>query len=130
MAIAEIVRPHGVYGAVKARILQFEEIRSRDGAEALRGAFLEIDANARRRLPAGSFYIHEIAGLEVVSLAGELLGTIKEVLKTGANDVYVVNREKGKEILIPATREVVRSVDLEAGRMTVAMIPGLVEEEE
>ncbi len=64
-------------------------------------------------------------GLELHSLDGEVLGPIKEILQTGANDVFVLRAEDGKELLIPASDEVIQEIDLEAGVIHVKLIPGL-----
>jgi 16S rRNA processing protein RimM len=56
---------------------------------------------------------------------GILLGCIKDVIKTGANDVYVVELQSGRELLIPAIREVVKSIDLENKKMTVKLMEGM-----
>jgi len=65
--------------------------------------------------------------VEVVTTEGEPLGRVAEVIETGANDVYVVHGPRG-EILIPAIEDVVRELDLEARRMIVEILPGLLEE--
>jgi 16S rRNA processing protein RimM len=75
-------------------------------------------------LEAGQFYEHQIIGLNVVTTEGEPLGQVVQVLATGANDVYVVQGLRG-EVLLPARVEVVRAIDLDAGTMTVALLPGL-----
>ncbi|MGD0781157.1 MAG: ribosome maturation factor RimM [Dehalococcoidales bacterium] len=74
--------------------------------------------------PPGVFYLHQIEGLEVFTEQGENLGRVKEILKTGANDVYVVQGSKG-EILLPAIPQVIREVRLEEGRMVVRLMEGL-----
>ena len=70
------------------------------------------------------YYWADLVGLRVVTDDGIELGTLKEIMETGSNDVYVV-QGKGKEFLIPALSDVVREVDLEAGTMTVTTLDGL-----
>jgi 16S rRNA processing protein RimM len=96
----------------------------RDAAEAYRGLPLQIVREEAPPLPPGTYYHRQILGLTVVTDEGEALGTIAEIIETGANDVYVV-RGDGGEILIPAAPGVVLDVDLEAGRMTVHLLEGL-----
>ena len=72
----------------------------------------------------GEYYLHEIVGLAVEAEDGRALGQIQEVLRTGANDVYVVAGPLG-ELLIPAIADVVRSIDVTAGRVIVRPLPGL-----
>ena len=58
---------------------------------------------------------------------GRVLGTLTDVIQTGANDVYVVKMENGKEILLPAIRQCILHVDVEAGQMQVHLLPGLLD---
>ena len=67
----------------------------------------------------------DLIGLSAVSDEGEELGTITDVLQTGANDVYVVTTPQKEEILVPAIRECILAVDLDARRMQLHLLPGL-----
>jgi 16S rRNA processing protein RimM len=116
----ETIRRHGT-----DMLLRLKAVRGRDAAEKLRGEVFSIRVGDLPPLPAGVYYLHQIEGLEVVTEQGELLGRVKEILKTGANDVYVVQGEKG-EILLPAIPQVIREVRLEEGRIIVRMMEGLV----
>jgi 16S rRNA processing protein RimM len=113
-------RPHrGMF------LLSLEGLSDRDAADQLRGSeikllFDQID------LPDHEYYYWQIIGLEVYSENDERLGVIDRIIETGANDVYVVTREAGDQILIPAIEEVVLEVDLDTGRMLVHLLPGLV----
>ena len=75
-----------------------------EAAEALRGALLEIPEDETPAFAEGEYYIDQIEGCEVVSLAGDALGRVTEVLRPGANDVYVVRGASPRELLIPALR--------------------------
>jgi 16S rRNA processing protein RimM len=116
----ESLRRHG-----EDMLLRLEGIRDRAMAEGLRRQALYLRIGDLPPLPAGKYYLHQIEGLEVFTEAGERLGRVKEILKTGANDVYVVQGEKG-EILLPAIAQVIREVNLEEGRMVVRLMEGLV----
>jgi 16S rRNA processing protein RimM len=105
-------------------LLQLADVRDRNGAEPLRGQLVQITREEAVPLQAGQFYEHQIVGLSVVTADGQALGQVVEVLSTGANDVYVVQGPRG-EILLPARVEVVRAIDLDAGTMTVVLLPGL-----
>lgn len=96
----------------------------RESAEALRGRLLAVAESELEPLPEGHYYRFQLIGLAVISTDGEELGRLTDVLSTGANDVYVVRGDRG-EVLLPATDEVVREIDLEAGRMLVEALPGL-----
>jgi 16S rRNA processing protein RimM len=93
-------------------------------AATLFGELLYVSRDEAATLPRGSYFEHEVVGLRVETVEGGVLGTIAEILRTGANDVYVVRGERG-EVLIPAVRHVVRRVDLPGGRIVVALLPGL-----
>ncbi len=75
--------------------------------------------------PADSLFWHQLIGMTVVDSEGRLLGTVEEILQTGANDVYVVRSDVGGELLIPAIDEVVTAVDAVDGRITVRLLPGM-----
>lgn len=112
-------------------VLRLSGVASRAEAEALRGWHLSVDPNAVIPLPKGRYYVFQLVGLRVETMNGRLVGTLKDVLFPGANDVYVVEEETtGKEVLIPAIRQVVREVCLDEGRMLIDPIPGLLDEAE
>jgi 16S rRNA processing protein RimM len=108
----------------QSAILKLAGVESRDEAQALRGQILYVPEADAVRLPGDSYFWHQIIGLHVRSDAGEDLGEVAEIMPTGSNDVYVVRRE-GHEILLPAIKDVVQDIDLEAGMMTVHLIEGL-----
>jgi 16S rRNA processing protein RimM len=95
----------------------------RESAEAYRGLTLRLVREAAP-LPPGVYYQRDILGLTVSTEAGEALGTVTEILETGANDVYVVTGLEG-ELLVPAAPGVVVSVDLPGRRMVVNLPDGL-----
>jgi 16S rRNA processing protein RimM len=105
--------------------VQFRGYEDRTAAESLAGALIEIPESELPPLPEGEYYIHDLVGLEVRDTGGRALGRLREVLRTGANDVYVIARPQAKDLLVPAIPAVVLGVDLEAGRMTIELLPGL-----
>ena len=113
----------------KNLLLKFEGVTSRGEAENLKGRFLQVPSNEAVPLPKDTYWYHQIVGLKVFTLAGEFIGEITDILKTGSNDVYVISPEgRGKkEILVPATIEVVKEVDLENKRMVIEPLPGLLD---
>ena len=104
--------------------LRLSGIEGPEAAAELRGRLLAIPESELEPLPEGQYYRFQLIGLAVISTDGEALGHLTEVLSTGANDVYVVRGEEG-ELLLPATDEVVREIDLETGHMLVQVLPGL-----
>jgi len=102
------------------------EVVDRTGADLLRGALVKVTAEERIPLPEGRFWIDDLMGLQVKDeTTGELLGVIEEVLQTGSNDCYMVRTPEGKLKALPAIRQVVRKVDLEARVMDVSLMEGL-----
>ncbi len=110
-------------------LLRFDGITDLNAAIDLGRGLIYIPRNERPKLPAGRYYYDEIQGLKVYSLTGELLGTIVRILETGSNDVYEVSSPSGKQILIPALKNVIKEVILGEGKMVVELPPGLVEDE-
>jgi 16S rRNA processing protein RimM len=107
-------------------IIKLEGIDSDEQAEKLRGKALEIHYRQLETLPEGQYYHFQLIGLEVWTTQGQRIGKVVRVLSTPANDNYVVASEKG-EILIPAIEDVVKGIDLEAKRITIEAIKGLLE---
>ncbi len=105
----------------------FEGYEDATAADALRDTLIEIAEEELPALPEGEFYVHDLVGLAVVDADGDALGELVEVLRTGANDVYLVRREGARDLLIPAIPEVILDVDPVAGRMRIELLPGLLE---
>lgn len=108
-------------------ILKFKEIDNINDIEKYKGKSLWIPREEAQPLGENEYYIGDLIGMEVYLEDGTLFGTLKDVMETGANDVYVVDsREKG-EVLLPAIGECIKDVNVEQGRMTVHLMKGLVE---
>ncbi len=98
----------------------------RTGAEELRGQLVQIPTEEAVPLEEGEYYDFQLIGVKVEAESGESLGQVVEVLKTGANDVYIVRGSWG-EVLLPAVKDVVLKLDIEARQMVVHLLPGLLE---
>ena len=124
-AVINSARPH--QGQL---LVQFRGHETRESAEELRGLWVFIPEDEAVALDEDTYFVHDIIGLSVQTSAGRLLGTVSEVLLTGANDVYVVETpdEPRKEILLPAIADVIKQVDLDQGILTVELLPGLLDE--
>jgi 16S rRNA processing protein RimM len=94
-------------------------IDNRTLAELHRGFYLEVPEEAVQPLSEGSYYHHQLVGLEVLTDQGARVGQLSGVLERPANDVWVITGADGAEHLVPATKDAVVGVDLEAGRVTV-----------
>jgi 16S rRNA processing protein RimM len=106
-------------------LLKLEGIDSRTEAQGLIGLTLYIPESEAVKLPAGVYFWHQVIGLVVRTTEGVELGKVVDILETGSNDVYVVEGERG-EVLIPSTEEVVKSVDVPRGLITIEVIEGLI----
>jgi 16S rRNA processing protein RimM len=106
-------------------ILKFKEFDTLNDVERFRGKSLYVTRENAVKLQKGEYFIADMLGIRVVSTEGEELGTLVDVLQTGANDVYVVEKEGNPQLLLPAIKECIREVDMEQGLMTVYLMPGL-----
>lgn len=102
-------------------ILHVEGIGDRNGAEAVVGRPASVPVSQIPPLPRGEYYYFQLMGLMVTEEDGREVGPIREIIQTGANDVYVAALPGGKELCIPAIPPVILSVDPAAGRMTVRL---------
>lgn len=114
-------------------LVMFEGYADRDAAEELRDTFLEIDsADLLPLSDPEEFYDHDLVGLSVVTVAGEKVGTVKDVLHHGQNLLVVdgSGARRGREILVPFVTPIVPEVDLAAGKLTIDPPPGLIDPDE
>ena len=106
-------------------LMRLAGVGSGGEAERFRGAEILVRKDALVR-GEGEFFYHELVGIRVFRDSGEYLGRVSRIIPTGANDIYEVKEGK-REVLIPATREVVREIDLKNGKMIVSPMEGLLE---
>ena len=97
----------------------------RTDAEAYRNFEVKLRFQDAEPLSEGEYFYWQIIDLEVLSEAGARLGKVAEILETGANDVYIVRDEEGRQLLLPAIESVILEVNLDAGTITVRLLPGL-----
>ena len=109
-------------------MLKLRGVDTPEEAKRLVGHDVLITRSAAPPLPEGSYYQADLVGLRVVTDEGRELGRVAEIWETGANDVYVVRGEQ-EEWLLPATREVVRGIDLAAEIMLVRPLEGMIDSE-
>jgi len=113
------VRPHGAGVLVK-----FKDIDTPEDAGLYRNQWVYV-LTKDVPLPEGQHYKHELLGLKVVDENENLLGELVEILETGANDVYVVRNDAGKEILLPNIPAVILDLDIDRGCLRVHLLEGL-----
>ena len=106
-------------------ILGFREFPSINDIERYKGCDVLVSREHAIPLEEGEYYVSDLIGCEVVEEDGESVGTLTEVLQTGANDVYVVKTPAGREVLLPVIPDCVKNVDIESQKVTVFLMPGL-----
>lgn len=107
-------------------LLKVKDIDDMTEAEKYKGLFLKIHRKDAKKLPKDTYFIADIIGLQVYTDEGELLGKVDDIYSTGANDIYVVKDELGKQILLPSIPEVLKEIDLENEKVIVHLIKGLI----
>jgi 16S rRNA processing protein RimM len=117
----------GVRWHQKVVLMKLAGVDDPVAARTFQGAHLVVDRSGTVPLPADNYYVFDLIGLTVFSGEGRELGKISDVMRTGANDVYVVDRPGRRPLLIPALKRVVRTVDVAGGRMVVDLPEGLEE---
>jgi 16S rRNA processing protein RimM len=115
------IRPHK-----NILLMKLDGLNALEEAEKYRGADILIKRDALPRAGEAEYFWHELIGLEVYLSGGEYVGTIRHILPTGGNDIYVVQEGK-KEVLIPAVHDVVKEVDLINNRMIISEVEGLLD---
>ena len=106
--------------------LKLKGIDAIEEAEKYRNLYLKVKRNKDEKLEKDSYYIVDIIGCEVYTDENKHLGIIDDVFSTGSNDVYVVKNELGKQILLPAIKEVIKNVDIENKTIIVHLLEGLI----
>ena len=119
----ELTEIEAFHPGLKPR-LRFQGLHTREEARDLRGAEIAVPLAEAVPLPEGSYYGAELIGVRVVAETGEPVGTLREVIATGSNDVYIVRGPDG-EVLVPAIHDVVQDFDPVRRVLTIELIEGL-----
>lgn len=106
-------------------LLQFENVEHIDDVEHWKGGMLKVSVDQLEPLDDGEFYIFEIIGCEVKTISGKKIGIVKEILRPGANDVWIVKGMNGHEYLIPYIKDVVKDVNVKEKQITIEPMEGL-----
>lgn len=106
--------------------LKLEGIDRVEEAESYRNLYLKIKRDKNEKLEENSYYIVDIIGSKVYTDFGEELGEVVDIFSTGGNDVYVVKDNLGKQILLPAIKDVIKNVDIQNKIVTVHLLEGLI----
>lgn len=108
-------------------ILKLEGADDRNAAEALRGKELYITEDDLPELPEGQYYVRDLIGMSVTEEDGNLLGHVTDVLQNTAQDIFEVESENGKKLLIPKVDQFVLDIDAEKREITVRLIEGMLD---
>jgi len=108
-------------------LVRFDAAQDRDAAEALVGSYVRVPVSEAMPLETGSFYEHELVGLEVVLADGSAIGEVVGLTDTGSADVLEVRSGGGRVYLVPMTAEFVSSIDVGAKRIEITPLPGLLD---
>ena len=119
------VRAHG-----DGLLVRIRGIDTPEAAGRFRNQWVYVKSTEVPQLPEGQHYKYELIGLQVVEDTGNTLGELTDIIETGANDVYIVKNEAGKEVLLPAIPSVILETDMETRVMKVHLLDGLIEERE
>ncbi len=110
-------------------LLKFTNLNSIEDAEKLKNKIIYANEEEMPPLPEGVFYIKDIIGLSVYD-GDKFVGEIVDWIETGANNVYIIKRPDGKDVLIPAIDSVIKEIDIENKKMSVNMLEGLMEDDD
>lgn len=108
-------------------ILKFKDYDNINDIERYKGKSLFVTRENAVKLKKDEYFIADLIGINVVSDDGSLKGSLKDVITTGANDVYVIGLEDGRELLLPAIKDCVPAINLEENRMTIHVLAGLLD---
>lgn len=106
-------------------ILKFKEFDSINDIEKYKNAKLLVPRQKAVKLKKDEYFIADLIGMKVITEDQSPFGILKDVLETGANDVYVIGMEDGREVLLPAIKECILNVDMEKVVMTIHLMDGL-----
>lgn len=122
------VKVEGVKFFKQFVILKFEGIDTLDDVLPYKGCSLLVNREHAVKCAKDEYFIADLIGLLVVDEEEHEIGTVTDVMQTGANDVYVIENKEGREYLFPAIKECILKVDIEAGKMVAHVMPGLMED--
>ena len=108
-------------------ILKFRDSDNINDIEKYKGCSLYVTRANAVRLKSDEYFVADLIGMYVFLEDGQPFGTLKDVMETGANDVYVIEMSDGREVLVPAIKDCIRKVEPEAGRMEIHLLPGLLD---
>ena len=107
-------------------LIKFKQILDINMSEKYKGCYIKILRKDAKKLPKDTYFIADLIGLNVYTEDGKLLGKVNDIYNNKANDVYVVKDDLGKQILLPAIKDVIKQINIEEEKIIVHLINGLV----
>ena len=107
-------------------LLKLKGIENMTFAEKLKGSYIKIHRSEARALEEGEYFIADIIGSEVYTDEGKCLGIVDDIYNSGAQDIYVVKDELGKQVLLPSIKDVILNIDIENQKVIVHLLKGLI----
>lgn len=123
----QVYKIEGVKYHKKTVMLKLKGINTPEEAETLKNSYIKINRENEKPLPKGTYYIADLIGLSVYTDENIKLGKVEDIYNNGSCDIYAVKNELGKLILLPAIKDVLKTVDLENEKIIVHIIPGLMD---
>lgn len=121
----KILHTEGVKHQKNLLIIKFQELSTRDDAEKYRKTELFVTRENAVPLSEDEYYVSDLIGLNVIDESEEKIGVLKDVIQTGANDVYQILMEDGRELLLPAIKQCVLNINIEENYVQVHVMEGL-----
>ncbi|MDO4451546.1 MAG: ribosome maturation factor RimM [Lachnospiraceae bacterium] len=121
-----ILEVQGVKFFKQFAILKFKGIDNINDIEKYKGKSLFVDREHAVKLRKDEYFIADMIGLDVYTEEDTFFGILKDVIETGANDIYVISSEEHGEVLVPAIKQCILNVDIENGKMTIHLLEGLI----
>ncbi|SHH07523.1 ribosome maturation factor RimM [Tepidibacter thalassicus] len=108
-------------------ILKIKGIDNINEVEKIRNEYLKIPRENARKLEEDEYFIADLIGIKVYTVKGDYIGVLDDVIQTGANDVYIIKNEEGKEFLIPAVKQIVPEINIEEKKIIIDPIKGMID---
>jgi 16S rRNA processing protein RimM len=107
-------------------VLKLSDVNDMNEAFKLKNKFIYVDRQNAVKLPEDKYFIADLIGIEVYDLNGNMLGNVASIFSLKSNDVYEIKEKSGKTFLIPAIKDVIKSIDIENNKMTIELLEGLI----
>lgn len=125
---APLLHIEGVKYQKNMAIVKFKEYSSLNDVEKLKGQKLFVTRKNAVKLSKDEYFVADLVGMRVIDESKGICGTLKDVMQTGANDVYIIDLDDKRELLLPAIKDCILNVDFDEGIIKINILEGLLEE--